>query len=76
MSGPVFAWPSEVEHEPSRMFLKRELFGVDQPDVTVPLAHVEKKCCVLTLRDFCSSKGVFLVFFVGGNYEKNRFEEN
>lgn len=56
LSGPWFARPAEIEHEPTRMFYKRELFGTEQPDMIVSLANVKGKCAVLALKDFCSSK--------------------
>lgn len=54
-SGPCFAQPGEIEHEPTRMFYKRELFAVEQPDVTVPMDSIQEQCAVLLLKDYMRS---------------------
>uniref|UniRef100_A0A914WAV1 Protein polybromo-1 n=1 Tax=Plectus sambesii TaxID=2011161 RepID=A0A914WAV1_9BILA len=56
VSGAWFARPSEIDHEPSRMFYKREVFGTEQPDMVVPLSNVKGLCIVYTLKDFCSMR--------------------
>lgn len=51
-SGPYFARPREIQHEPARMFYPREVFGVEQPDITVPMENIQGLCAVLTLKDY------------------------
>uniref|UniRef100_F1KQ15 Protein polybromo-1 n=1 Tax=Ascaris suum TaxID=6253 RepID=F1KQ15_ASCSU len=55
-SGPYFARPNEVEHEPTRMFYKREVFAVEQPDVVVPMQNIQGHCFVLLLRDYAKMR--------------------
>ncbi|VDK79899.1 unnamed protein product [Litomosoides sigmodontis] len=54
-SGPYFARPREIKHEPARMFYKQEVFAVDQPDITIPLENVQGFCSVMHVKDY--SKG-------------------
>ncbi|VDK55467.1 unnamed protein product [Anisakis simplex] len=51
-SGPYFAKPTEIEHEPTRMFYKNELFAIEQPDITLPMLNIQKHCSVLLLKDY------------------------
>ncbi|MFH4974813.1 hypothetical protein AB6A40_001522 [Gnathostoma spinigerum] len=55
-AGPYFAKPDEIVHEPTRMFYKRELFAVEQPDSIVPMSHVRNHCAVLLLKDYVNSE--------------------
>lgn len=45
-----------MEHEPTRMFYKREVFAVEQPDVVVPMQNIQGHCFVLLLRDYAKSE--------------------
>jgi hypothetical protein len=58
ISGPQFARPLDIEHEPSRAFVQQELFGVDGADQTVSLTQCAQRlarCVILTLKDYQSS---------------------
>uniref|UniRef100_A0A7E4ZZ93 Bromo domain-containing protein n=1 Tax=Panagrellus redivivus TaxID=6233 RepID=A0A7E4ZZ93_PANRE len=48
ISGPFFARPSDVKHDPhTDTFYKREVIGVEQPDVTVNMNRVQARCLVV-----------------------------
>ncbi|MCP9263520.1 Protein polybromo-1 [Dirofilaria immitis] len=51
-SGPYFARPREIKHEPARMFYKQEVFAVDQPDITIPLENVQGFCAVMPIKEY------------------------
>ncbi|XP_076447907.1 protein polybromo-1-like isoform X4 [Babylonia areolata] len=53
--GSWFVRPSEIEHPPTRLFYKREVFLSSIED-TNPLGSVINKCCVLHIKDYCSSR--------------------
>lgn len=62
-SGPYFARPGEIDHEPSRMFYKREVFAVEQPDISVPMVNIEASCIVLPIKDYIRCKSVLFLRF-------------
>ncbi|XP_014669856.1 PREDICTED: protein polybromo-1-like [Priapulus caudatus] len=49
--GPWFIHPAEVDHEPTKMFYKREVFLSSVED-TNPMLSITGKCCVLSYRDY------------------------
>ncbi|VDM97588.1 unnamed protein product [Thelazia callipaeda] len=51
-SGPYFAHPCEIKHEPARLFYKQEVFAVDQPDIIIPLENVQGVCAVLPIKEY------------------------
>ncbi|KAK7457993.1 hypothetical protein BaRGS_00039138 [Batillaria attramentaria] len=53
--GCWFVRPSEIEHSPTRLFFKREVFLSSIED-TNPLDSIIGKCCVLHIKDYCSSR--------------------
>lgn len=55
-SGCVFARPKETKHEQSRMFYKREVIAIEQPDRTVPFTSVQRRCAILTVKQFETCK--------------------
>uniref|UniRef100_A0A915PSR4 Protein polybromo-1 n=1 Tax=Setaria digitata TaxID=48799 RepID=A0A915PSR4_9BILA len=55
-SGPYFARPREIKHEPARMFYKQEVFAVDQPDITIPLENVQGFCAVMSVKEFMKGR--------------------
>uniref|UniRef100_A0A158Q8R4 Bromo domain-containing protein n=1 Tax=Elaeophora elaphi TaxID=1147741 RepID=A0A158Q8R4_9BILA len=55
-SGPYFARPREIKHEPARMFYKQEVFAVDQPDITIPLENVQGFCTVMTVKEYTKGR--------------------
>ncbi|XP_046573937.1 protein polybromo-1-like isoform X7 [Haliotis rubra] len=54
-SGPWFVCPTEIEHSPTRLFYKREVFLSSIED-TNPLRSIIGKCCVLHYKEYCSSR--------------------
>ncbi|CAG9540476.1 unnamed protein product [Cercopithifilaria johnstoni] len=55
-SGPYFAHPREIKHEPARMFYKKEVFAVDQPDITIPLENVQGFCAVMPVKEYTKGR--------------------
>ncbi|VBB33191.1 unnamed protein product [Acanthocheilonema viteae] len=55
-SGPYFARPREIKHEPARMFYKQEVFAVDQPDITIPLENVQGFCAVMHIKEYTKGR--------------------
>ncbi|XP_041350352.1 protein polybromo-1-like isoform X3 [Gigantopelta aegis] len=53
--GPWFVHPSEIQHSPTRLFYKREVFLSSVED-TNSLMSVIGKCSVLHIKDYCSSR--------------------
>ncbi|KAL5013533.1 hypothetical protein ScPMuIL_007803 [Solemya velum] len=51
--GPWFMQPTEVDHAPTRMFYKRELFLSCTED-TYSLTSILGKCAILHFKDYCS----------------------
>jgi hypothetical protein len=49
-AGCCFARPHECHHELSRMFYRREVFGVKQIDLVEKIDHIQGKCAILTLK--------------------------
>ena len=53
ISGPFFARPTEVKHDSSTAtFYKKEVIGVEQPDVTVNMNRVQARCAILTTKAY------------------------
>ncbi|EJD74959.1 polybromodomain protein [Loa loa] len=55
-SGPYFARPREIKHEPARLFYKQEVFAVDQPDITIPLENVQGFCAVMSVKEYTKGR--------------------
>ena len=53
--GPWFVHPIEVEHSPTRLFYKREVFRSSIED-TNPMLSIQGKCAVLVHKDYCNSR--------------------
>lgn len=53
--GPWFVTPQEVQHPPTRLFFKQEVFLSSIED-TNPLLSVIGRCAVLEYKDYCTSK--------------------
>ncbi|CAJ1050642.1 polybromo 1%2C like isoform X3 [Xyrichtys novacula] len=53
--GPVFIHPEETEHEPTKMFYKREVF-LSHLEETLPMTCVIGKCMVSSFKDFLSCR--------------------
>ncbi|XP_053378046.1 protein polybromo-1-like isoform X6 [Mercenaria mercenaria] len=53
--GPLFIRPCDIEHPPTRLFYKNEMFicGVEEART---MDSVTGRCCVLHVRDYCSSR--------------------
>ncbi|KAH3817111.1 hypothetical protein DPMN_118640 [Dreissena polymorpha] len=56
--GPMFIRPGEIEHPPTRLFFKNEMFicGVEEART---MGSVTGRCAVLSVKDYCSCKWVF-----------------
>ncbi|XP_061583260.1 protein polybromo-1-like isoform X2 [Cololabis saira] len=53
--GPIFIHPEETEHEPTKMFYKREVF-LSHLEETLPLTCVIGRCMVSSFKDFLSCR--------------------
>uniref|UniRef100_A0A1A7YK83 Protein polybromo-1 n=1 Tax=Iconisemion striatum TaxID=60296 RepID=A0A1A7YK83_9TELE len=53
--GPIFIHPEETEHEPTKMFYKREVF-LSQLEETLTLTCVIGKCAVSSFKDYLSCR--------------------
>ncbi|XP_041638497.1 polybromo 1, like [Cheilinus undulatus] len=53
--GPIFIHPEETEHEPTKMFYKREVF-MSHLEETLPITCVIGKCMVSSFKDFLSCR--------------------
>ncbi|KAK6994776.1 protein polybromo-1-like isoform X1 [Biomphalaria glabrata] len=50
-----FLRPSEVEHAPTRLFYKKEVFQSSLEDCAL-IKNIVGKCCVLHMKEYCSSR--------------------
>lgn len=53
--GPIFIHPEETEHEPTKMFYKREVF-LSHLEETLPMTCVLGKCMVSSFKDYLSCR--------------------
>uniref|UniRef100_A0AAY4CCS3 Protein polybromo-1 n=1 Tax=Denticeps clupeoides TaxID=299321 RepID=A0AAY4CCS3_9TELE len=53
--GPIFIYPEETEHEPTKMFYRREVF-LSNLEETCPMTCVLGKCVVSSFKDFLSCR--------------------
>uniref|UniRef100_A0A667YBF2 Protein polybromo-1 n=1 Tax=Myripristis murdjan TaxID=586833 RepID=A0A667YBF2_9TELE len=53
--GPIFIHPEETEHEPTKMFYKREVF-LSNLEETLPMTCVIGKCMVSPFKDYLSCR--------------------
>uniref|UniRef100_A0A3Q3KGU8 Protein polybromo-1 n=1 Tax=Monopterus albus TaxID=43700 RepID=A0A3Q3KGU8_MONAL len=53
--GPIFIHPEETEHEPTKMFYKREVF-LSHLEETLPITCVIGKCVVFPFKDYLSCR--------------------
>ncbi|XP_026648240.2 protein polybromo-1 isoform X18 [Melospiza melodia melodia] len=53
--GPIFIHPEETEHEPTKMFYKKEVF-LSNLEETCPMSCILGKCVVLSFKDFLSCR--------------------
>ncbi|KAM3877589.1 polybromo 1, like isoform 3-T3 [Diretmus argenteus] len=53
--GPIFMHPEETEHEPTKMFYKREVF-LSNLEETLPMTCVLGKCMVSSFKDYLSCR--------------------
>lgn len=64
-----FLRPSEVEHAPTRLFFKKEVFQAALEDCAL-IKNIIGRCCILHMKDYCSSKifdlivPSFILYFV------------
>ncbi|BFZ08168.1 hypothetical protein BsWGS_11204 [Bradybaena similaris] len=50
-----FLRPSEVEHAPTRLFFKKEVFQAALEDCAL-IKNIVGRCCILHMKDYCSSR--------------------
>uniref|UniRef100_A0A3B3ID07 BAH domain-containing protein n=1 Tax=Oryzias latipes TaxID=8090 RepID=A0A3B3ID07_ORYLA len=53
--GPIFIHPEETEHEPTKMFYKREVF-LSHLEETLPMTCVLGKCMVSSFKEYLSCR--------------------
>uniref|UniRef100_A0A8D0GFS1 Protein polybromo-1 n=1 Tax=Sphenodon punctatus TaxID=8508 RepID=A0A8D0GFS1_SPHPU len=53
--GPIFIHPEETEHEPTKMFYKKEVF-LSNLEETCPMTCILGKCALLSFKDFLSCR--------------------
>ncbi|XP_036990599.2 protein polybromo-1 isoform X17 [Artibeus jamaicensis] len=53
--GPIFIHPEETEHEPTKMFYKKEVF-LSNLEETCPMTCILGKCAVLSFKDYLSCR--------------------
>ncbi|XP_060060491.1 protein polybromo-1 isoform X24 [Erinaceus europaeus] len=53
--GPIFIHPEETEHEPTKMFYKKEVF-LSNLEEACPMTCILGKCAVLSFKDFLSCR--------------------
>ncbi|XP_044610196.2 protein polybromo-1 isoform X26 [Equus asinus] len=53
--GPIFIHPEETEHEPTKMFYKKEVF-LSNLEESCPMTCILGKCAVLSFKDFLSCR--------------------
>ncbi|XP_011612227.1 protein polybromo-1-like [Takifugu rubripes] len=53
--GPIFIHPEETDHEPTKMFYKREVF-LSHLEETLPMTCVIGKCVVFSFKDYVSCR--------------------
>jgi len=51
----AFLRPSEVDHAPNRLFFRQEVFQAALEDCAL-IKNIVGKCCVLHIKDYCSSR--------------------
>ncbi|XP_078341265.1 protein polybromo-1-like isoform X2 [Crassostrea virginica] len=54
-TGTAFVRPADIPHSPTRLFYRRELFLSSQ-EMVHPISRVSGRCCVLHLKEYCSSR--------------------
>ncbi|KHJ43962.1 Bromodomain protein [Trichuris suis] len=55
ISGVTMVYPTEIDHEPTCLFYKREVFATDIQTI-YPLSRTSGRCVVLSVKDYCSSR--------------------
>ncbi|XP_058229016.1 protein polybromo-1 isoform X3 [Hemibagrus wyckioides] len=53
--GPIFIYPEETEHEPTKMFYKKEVF-LSNLEETCPMTCITGKCTVSSFKDYLSCR--------------------
>jgi hypothetical protein len=51
-SGCRFARPTELKHEPSKMFYKQEIVALMAVDAVERMENVQNPCAILTLKQY------------------------
>uniref|UniRef100_A0A8C9WCF5 Protein polybromo-1 n=1 Tax=Scleropages formosus TaxID=113540 RepID=A0A8C9WCF5_SCLFO len=53
--GPIFIYPEETEHEPTKMFYKKEVF-LSNLEESCPMSCIMGKCAVSSFKDYLSCR--------------------
>ncbi|XP_066526294.1 protein polybromo-1 isoform X3 [Hoplias malabaricus] len=53
--GPIFIYPEETEHEPTKMFYKKEVF-LSNLEESCPMTCITGKCAVSSFKDYLSCR--------------------
>ncbi|KHJ44621.1 Bromodomain protein [Trichuris suis] len=53
ISGVTFIFPCQIEHEPTRLFYKNEVFAVENRK-QYPISRISGLCSVLSVKSYCS----------------------
>jgi protein polybromo-1 len=64
LRGPIFLRPTDIAHEPTRLFYTKEVFRELTRELTIPLEEVvvsvtgsgSKKCCVMSTKAYVTSR--------------------
>ncbi|XP_060077501.1 protein polybromo-1-like isoform X5 [Ylistrum balloti] len=55
LNGPWYIYPSDIEHSPTRLFYKNEVFACGIED-TISIDRVAGKCCILHIKDYLTNR--------------------
>ena len=55
LHGPYYCWPADVDHAPTRLFYRKEVF-LTRREASVPLLSVAGRCSVLSLKEFSTCR--------------------
>lgn len=53
--GPWYVHPQDVQHSPTRLFYRQEVFRSTIED-TNPMLSIQGRCCVLSPKEYCTSR--------------------
>ncbi|CDW59043.1 protein polybromo 1 [Trichuris trichiura] len=62
ISGVTFVFPCQIEHEPTRLFYKNEIFAVENRK-EYPISRITGLCSVLSVKSYCCRRHLFTYHF-------------